>query len=296
MSDQSKVKRMRLHGSVAVLGMILVLGAYAEASQQPAGDRSSRTGRFDVREFGAVGNGNTLDTPAIEAAIQAANKAGGGTVVFLPGIYLTGTFRLLSNVTLDVEAGAVILGSANLSDYGSIEEFGFGRTQDISFNQVSFRFRVTREDVNAAVGGNFDLRWTTAGLRAAIFSHDIPGFYARYVRGLEINSLEILWEGTIPAYYSSALEFEDVEDLTVDRFRGRQATDASLFPVIALSRVDGVSIRNSTASEGASVFLATHQVTGERVFEGNDLTRARKVFSANSKFVATGNYYPSKRH
>ena len=98
-----------------------------QAVGQPGAAQSLRLGLFDVRDFGARGDGSVLDTRAISAAIQAANKAGGGTVVFLPGVYLTGTFELLSNVTLDVEAGAIIRGSGNIADYASIEDYAFAR-------------------------------------------------------------------------------------------------------------------------------------------------------------------------
>ena len=80
-------------------------------------------GVFDVRDYGVAGNGKTLDTPAINKAIQACNKAGGGTVVFTPGEYVTGTFVMLSHVTLRLEAGAVIKGSTNLADYKLKSEF-----------------------------------------------------------------------------------------------------------------------------------------------------------------------------
>src|SRR6266496_917522 len=49
---------------------------------------------YDVRDFGATGDGKTLDTRAIAKAIHAAAAARGGRVVFSPGVYLTGTFEL----------------------------------------------------------------------------------------------------------------------------------------------------------------------------------------------------------
>src|ERR1039458_6267760 len=99
---------MSLHKSLVILGMTLTVGVQALASQRPAAELTSPPGQFDVRAFGTKGDGTALDTQAIQAAIRAANKAGGGTVAFPPGIYVTGTFELLSNVTLDVEAGGVI--------------------------------------------------------------------------------------------------------------------------------------------------------------------------------------------
>jgi polygalacturonase len=88
-------------------------------------------GFFTVRDFGARGDGTTLDTESITKAIKTAHDAGGGTVLFPAGVYLTGTFELLSNVTLDLEAGAVLQGSKNLADYGSTDEFGFGHNYGV---------------------------------------------------------------------------------------------------------------------------------------------------------------------
>ncbi len=71
----------------------------------------------DVRDFGAVGDGRTLDTEAIQSAIEACSSAGGGTVHFPPGAYVTGALNLRSHVTLHLEAGAVLLGSEDPVDY-----------------------------------------------------------------------------------------------------------------------------------------------------------------------------------
>ena len=49
---------------------------------------------FNVRTFGAVGDGKTMDRAALQAAIDAANKDGGGVVLLPPGVYLTGSLRL----------------------------------------------------------------------------------------------------------------------------------------------------------------------------------------------------------
>ncbi len=72
---------------------------------------------FDVKRFGAAGDASTLDTAAINRAIEACASAGGGTVYFPAGAYLTGTVHLKSKVTLSLDAGATILGSKRLADY-----------------------------------------------------------------------------------------------------------------------------------------------------------------------------------
>lgn len=75
------------------------------------------TGVWDVLAFGAKGDGKTLDTKAIQTAIDRCHAAGGGKVYLHNGRFLSGTIYLKSNVTLYVEAGAVLLGSGKASDY-----------------------------------------------------------------------------------------------------------------------------------------------------------------------------------
>jgi polygalacturonase len=72
---------------------------------------------FNIRTHGAVGDGKSLNTKAINAAIDACTAAGGGVVYVPPGRYLTGTVYLKSHVTLKLEGGAFLLGSENPDDY-----------------------------------------------------------------------------------------------------------------------------------------------------------------------------------
>ena len=72
---------------------------------------------FNVRDYGALGDGSHKETLAFARAIEACVRAGGGTVYVPPGRYLTGTISLKSNVTLELDAGAVILGSPDPADY-----------------------------------------------------------------------------------------------------------------------------------------------------------------------------------
>ncbi len=67
-------------------------------------------GQYDIREFGVVGDGEALDTAAIQQAIAACHAAGGGTVLVPPGTWLTGTIYLRSRVNLHLSSGATLLG------------------------------------------------------------------------------------------------------------------------------------------------------------------------------------------
>lgn len=84
------------------------------------------TGAYNVRDFGATGDGKTLDKQAINKTIEACSAAGGGTVLFPAGVYRTGSVHLKSDLTLSLSAGATILGSENLKDYDDL--IGTGKT------------------------------------------------------------------------------------------------------------------------------------------------------------------------
>lgn len=88
-----------------------------------------RSADFDVRAHGATGDGQALDTPAINRAIAAAAAAGGGTVRFPAGTYLSFSVRLKSNINLHLDAGATLLAatpSAALGGYDTPEPNEWG--------------------------------------------------------------------------------------------------------------------------------------------------------------------------
>jgi len=70
-----------------------------------------------LKNFGAVGDNRTLNTGFIQNAIDAAFSKGGGRVLVPEGIFLTGTIRLRTNVELDLDKDAALLGNSYLSDY-----------------------------------------------------------------------------------------------------------------------------------------------------------------------------------
>ena len=88
-------------------------------------------GTFDVREFGAKGDGVTLDHQAINAAIDACVENGGGRVEVPAGMYLCGSIRMKSNVELHLEAGAKILAApAKMKAYDDPEKWEGPAYQD----------------------------------------------------------------------------------------------------------------------------------------------------------------------
>ena len=72
---------------------------------------------FNIKDYGAIGDGVTLETEAIQKTIDACHAAGGGTVLVPAGDFVSGTIQLKSSITLSFDYGASLLGSQDQKDY-----------------------------------------------------------------------------------------------------------------------------------------------------------------------------------
>ena len=72
---------------------------------------------YNVVDFGAVGDGKTINTKTIQSAIDSCSTSGGGKVIFPPGTFLSGSIRMKSKVELFLSPGSIILGSDRIADY-----------------------------------------------------------------------------------------------------------------------------------------------------------------------------------
>jgi polygalacturonase len=97
--------------AVAVVGLVVPRLAARQAA-----------GVFDVRSFGATGDGRTVDSGAINKAVDAAAAAGGGVVVLPAGRYLSFSIRLKSHVTLQFQPGAILVAADPASGLGTYDE------------------------------------------------------------------------------------------------------------------------------------------------------------------------------
>ena len=103
------VRLMTVSFQVSILftAAIMLLTASAPAA----------TGMISILDHGALGDGTTLNTAAFQKAVAACVKQNGGTILIPAGVYRTGPIQLQSNVTLRLEAGAVLRGSEEVMDY-----------------------------------------------------------------------------------------------------------------------------------------------------------------------------------
>lgn len=101
------VKKFTIITGALLICFITIMSAKSQAQQQ----------YYNVLTYGAKNDSSKIATAAIEKAIVAASKAGGGTVYFPAGKYLTGPIHLKSNITIFIDAGAVLNFSDNFDDY-----------------------------------------------------------------------------------------------------------------------------------------------------------------------------------
>ena len=88
---------------------------------------------IDITRYGAVGDGKTLNTMAIQKAIDECHQQGGGKVVFPAGTWLSGTIVIKDQVTLQFDKGSRLLGSTNINDYQNIDPFTDGLGIDVGW-------------------------------------------------------------------------------------------------------------------------------------------------------------------
>jgi len=99
---------------------------------------------YNVSMFGVKSNGTTLNTNSIQKGIDYISANGGGRLVFYVGRYLTGTIYLKSNVTIQLEEGAILVGSLNPLDY------------EMSYNWTALIFAIDQQNIGITGKGVVD--------------------------------------------------------------------------------------------------------------------------------------------
>lgn len=191
---------------------------------------------FDIREFGAVGDGVAIDTESIQKAIDAASNAGGGTVYFPAGTFASYTLHLRSRVTLQLEMGARLLAAYPRPDdkigYDLPEPSPSGELKYQDFGHSHFRNSlIFGEDLDQVAIVGFG---TIDGLALAGAHHvDLPGETPSPFQGPNHGSLT---------------DFHDY-DLGEDLYQANKA--------VALKNCRNVTLRDFTLFRGGHFALLT---------------------------------------
>ena len=151
---------------------------------------------YNVAVFGAVADGVTLCTKAVQAAVDTCHKNGGGIVQFDGGRYVLSTVFLKDNVQINIPENAEILGSLNFYDFAQQEAIDYPIYQDASHTYFDLSMFVGRNCKNISItgGGKIDMRsvWDEDGVRGEAIKHRGPKCIAlKECENVEISGLEI---------------------------------------------------------------------------------------------------------
>ena len=125
--------------------------------------------QFNVLDYGAVNDGVTLITSAVQRAVDECSSSGGGQVFFPSGTYVLSTVFLKDNVTVNIPEDTVILGSLNFNDYAPHEKIDYPLYQDASHSYFDTSLFVAKncENIRICGGGVINMRsvWDEENVR-----------------------------------------------------------------------------------------------------------------------------------
>jgi len=142
--------------TVAAAGSGLLNTSVRADDASPNPDKTNGTRTYNIRDYGAKGDGTTLDTAALQAAINACNKDQGGTVLVPAGTFVIGTTELKSNVTLHIAAQGVLLGSDHGPDYFAAEAIPLHGDSTLEDGNTGLLFAVNAENITVEGPGIID--------------------------------------------------------------------------------------------------------------------------------------------
>ena len=217
----------------------------------------AKTKVFSANSYGAKGDGATNSTRAIQKAIDACSKAGGGAVTFEPGGYVTGALFLKSNVNLRVDAGVTLLGSQEDADYPPI----WTRVAGIEMRWPAALINVNGlENVKLSGGGTIDGRGQK--------------WWDRYwALRKEYEPRGLRWAADYDAERVRLLVVWKSRDVTVEKLNLRRSGFWTVQVVYSDHvTVDGITIRDNAgpSTDGVDIDSSGHVLVENTDIDNND--------------------------
>jgi len=178
---------------------------------------------YNVKDYGAAGDGTTMDSPAIQKAIDACNQAGGGTVIIPAGTYLSATIVLKDNVKLYLEKGSLLLGTTDIKAYKNLDPFTEGLGID-----VGWAFLVAIDAKNIAIEGEGVIDGQGAALKARHIQEDtrpeserwgLRPFLLRILRcdGVTVRNVTLKYAGAWTSHYAQSRNIQ-IEGVKIESY------------------------------------------------------------------------------
>lgn len=194
-------------------------------------NKKSKNKLWDPFDFGAKGDGKTLDTKALQETINQCHKAGGGKVYLHSGCFISGSLYLKSNVSLYLEAGTILKGSDNLDDFESIPSKYTSWTSELVTHK-KFIYAVDQKNISVYGKGIIDIN----GSQWLNIPRGNPSFSVK-PRGLLFQGCENIHISGISLYNAPTwmLLLQSSKNIVIDGITIDSKT-------IGLSNQDGIDI------------------------------------------------------
>jgi polygalacturonase len=197
---------------------------------------------IDVTKSGVIGDSMTVNTAAIQKAIDACSANGGGTIRFPAGRFVTGTIQLKDNVTLHLDENAVLLGSTNAADYRNVDPFMAGDGVPLGYALI-----VADGASHVGVEGAGAIDGQGRKLKAAQSRYTVRPFLMRWLRCTNVTVTDV--HLTNPGAWT--LNFFQSRHATVERVTIRtRNTELANNDGIDLDSCEGVRIRDCDIDSG----------------------------------------------
>jgi polygalacturonase len=271
---------------------------------QPSATLGNR--QYDVRAFGAKGDGLTMDSDAVNRAVEAASAAGGGTVYFSAGTYASYTIHLRSHVGLYLDHGATLLAAepGNGRGYDAAEPGPGNAYQDFGHSHWhnSLIWGENIEDVSITGPGRIDGRGLHKGLGAGASDLNTTVGQANKAIALKLVRKVLLRDFTIYRGGHMAILATGVDNLTIDNIvidTNRDGIDIDACSNVRVSNVvvnspndDAIVLKSSFALGAArateNVVIVNSMVSGFDVGTVLDGTYGRTTTAAPDRDGPTG--------
>ena len=260
----------------------------------------------DARAYGAKGDGATKDTAAIQKAIDTCAAKGGGTVELTAGTYLSAPIVLKSNITLQLDKGATLLGSPDHADYPAKTEFHVPDLQPLVSAENAANIAITGEGI---IDGNGESWWQEA---RGVKDHGVLGNHPRpkliildHCKHVRVEGVTIqnspMWQ--LVPYYSDDVVIRNVRILAPQHSPNTDAIDPFSSSHVVIDHVysdvgdDNVAIKsgpiNSPGPDSPSTDITITNCTfmhGHGLSIGSEISGGvQNVTAENIHFDGTDN-------
>src|SRR5215472_2690828 len=247
--------------AVRVMTRKLVFSFLLLGLPQVFADTPARLSVYNVKAYGAAGDGKVADTAAINRTLDAAHNAGGGTVYFPSGRYVSGSIHLKSNVGLYLDLGAVLEASSDPEAYDAAEPNQWDKYQDFGHShwQNSLIWGDGVENVSISGEGLIDGKALTREANKRIGNKAIA---LKLSRNVNIRDISMLLCGHF-AILATGVDNLTIDNIKIDTNRDGIDVDASHNVRISNATVnspfdDGICLKSSY---GVGSVRATENVT-----------------------------------